>query len=153
MIKRQYTKQEMKYRRLCENNNFFVVPKGRLKLKEDDDSNAYVEPSKSNTNSSSLASDLSRTISDNPTDDTFVINSKNYDNNGGNQVPTFDINATNSSDAAQQYQNIMRNPDMKRISSNGGANVKIHLNTESLEYRKENSIPFTKAELNKLLKN
>ena len=87
------------------------------------------------------------------TDDTFVINSKNYDNNGGNQVPTFDINATNSSDAAQQYQNIMRNPDMKRISNNGGANFKIHLNTESLEYRKENSIPFTKAELNKLLKN
>lgn len=151
MVKRQYSKQETKYRRLCENNNFFVVPKGQLKLKEDNDSNAYVEPSQSNSNSSSLASDLSKSMSDNPTDDTFVVNSKNYDSNSSNQIPTFDITASSPQDASAQYQKYMQNPDMKRLCSKDGANVKIHLKNESIEYRRKNSVVFTKAELNKLL--
>ena len=154
MIKRQYTKQEMRYRRLCENNNFFVVPKGKLKLREDNDnSNAYVEPSSSNGSSTSLATDLAKTVAENPQDDEYVFNTKSYDGDSATQVPTIDIKATNPTNAATEYNKLVtQNPEVKNLVRKG-ANVKVHLNTESLEYRRQNSIPFTKAELNKLLKN
>lgn len=141
-----------RYRRLCEHNNFFVVPKGRLRLKEDtDDSNAYVEPDSNNQGSSaSLASDLSKTAAENPNDDTFIFNTKSYDGNSSTQQPTIDINAQNATDAANQYNKMTQNQDVNRLIKNGGCNVKVHM--ESIEYKRVNSIPFTKAELNKMLK-
>lgn len=146
-------KKNSRYHRLCEHNNFFVVPKGKLRLREDnDDSNAYVEPSSSNGTSTSLATDLAKTVAKNPNDDEFIFNTKSYDGNSSTQQPTIDIKAKNATDAATKFRTLKQTNTGVKYLAQSGANVKVHID-ESIEYRRANSIPFTKAELNKLLYN
>jgi hypothetical protein len=133
-------------------DNYFILKKSQIRLREDDNSNAYVQPSDASASSSSLSSDLAKAQSNNPTDDEFVINTKNYDGNSNNQPPTFDIKASNASDATKQYQKMMQNPQVRQINQTTGANVKIHLNNESIEYKRKYSIPFSKKELTNFLK-
>ncbi len=113
-----------------------LFSKKQIKLREDN-SNAYVEPSNATNSSSSLSSDLAKAQSNNPSDSEFVINTKNYDNNGNNQPPTFDIQANNAQDAAQQYNKMLQNPNIHQINQTSGANVKIHLNNESITFTKK----------------
>ena len=68
---RRYTKKEIEKMMVSESRLFKVFEKRDLKLVEDD-SNAYVEPSSDGI--SSLASDLTKTKTENPTDDKFIVN-------------------------------------------------------------------------------
>ena len=45
---------------------------------------------------------------------------------------------------------MMQNPQVRQINQTTGANVKIHLNNESIEYKRKYSIPFSKKELNEM---
>ena len=150
-MKRIYTKGEIKYRALCENNKFFTIPKANMRLREDSESNAYVKPTQSNSNASSLASDLAKAASENPTDDTFIVDTSNYDSNSQNQKPTLNIKAKNTTDASKQYMDLIKNPAINQLTKSKGANVEIELQNESIQYRRNNSIPFTKSELEQIL--
>lgn len=126
-----------------------IFSKKQLKLKEDN-SNAYVEPS--SNSASSLASDLARTKSENPTDDQFIVNANSYDSNASNDTVTLDVTGNTPADASKNFQQVTRNPNVKRMM-NGGTNVnaKVRIHNESIDYLRENSVKFSKSELDNLL--
>ena len=105
--------------------------------------NAYVKPNESSANTSSIASDINAAQKENPTDDSFVFDTNDYDGNGHNNEPTVSIDAKNPQDAQQQYNNMLKNPDFKRLVD-AGAVCKVNL-------EQEGAIRYTKNELNKIL--
>lgn len=105
--------------------------------------NAYVQPDMANSSSSNIASDISSAQKDNPTDNSFVLDTSHYDGDASNNEPTLTINAKNAQDAQQQYNNMQKNPNTKRVMD-AGATCQVNM-------QKENTIRYTKKELNKIL--
>ena len=146
---RKYTKNEIEKMMVSESRLFKVFEKRDLKLVEDD-SNAYVEPSSDGI--SSLASDLSKTKAENPTDDKFIVNMNSYDNNTSNNPITLDVNGNNPSDASKKLQQMTKQPGVKQLlNTNTNVNAKVHINKENIERLRESSVAFSKKELNNLL--
>ena len=78
-----FSKKDINNMILKETKGYYILNKKDLKLNEDN-SNAFVEPSSDSI--SSLSSDLSRTKSENPTDDQFIVNANSYDGNSSNNI-------------------------------------------------------------------
>ncbi len=142
-----FTKKELNKLILKENKLYKVFEKKELKLYED--GNAYVEPSSDSYNS--LAGDLSKAKSKNPNDKDFIVNANSYDGNPTNNTITLDVNGSNPSDATSNFRKMTNRPEIKQLISKSNVNAKIHLTNEHIANLKENSIPFTKKELNNLL--
>ena len=146
---KRYKKREIDNMIVSESRLFKVFEKKDLKLVEDD-SNAYVEPSSNGI--SSLASDLSKTKTENPTDDKFIVNMNSYDNNTSNNPITLDVNGNNPSDASKKLQQMTKQPGVKQLlNTNTNVNAKVHINNENIERLRESSVSFSKKELNNLL--
>lgn len=146
---RRYTKNEIEKMMVSESRLFKVFEKRDLKLVEGD-GNAYVEPSSNVI--SSLASDLSKTKTKNPTDNNFIVNMNSYDNNATNNPITLDVNGNNPSDASKKLQQMTKQPGVKQLlNTNSNINAKIHINKEHIERLRESSVSFSKKELNNLL--
>ena len=127
---------------LKENNKIISFPKSKIRLINEDNNekNAYVEPSSDHT--SSLASDLSKSKAQNPTDDTFIVNNNSYDGDSSNNTVTLDVDANSTSDAASQVQNLQRNPNVRNLMNRTNVNTKVHIRE-----MEERSVSFTKKEL------
>jgi len=135
---------------LSETKGYYILNKSDLYLREDlNNGNAYVEPSSDNV--SSLSSDLSKTKTENPTDDTFVVNANSYDGNSSNDTVTLDVHGSNPAEASQNFQRISRNPSVKNLMANTNVNAKIHLKNENIEKLRESSVPFSKKEIMEML--
>lgn len=146
---RRYTKNEIEKMMVSESRLFKVFEKRDLKLVEGD-GNAYVEPSSNVI--SSLASDLSKTKTKNPTDNNFIVNMNSYDNNATNNPITLDVNGNSPSDASKKLQQMTKQPGVKQLlNTNSNINAKIHINKEHIERLRESSVSFSKKELNNLL--
>lgn len=144
----KFKKKDLEKLILNENQSIISIPKHKLRLKEDANSTAYVEPSSDNT--SSLATDLSQTKSSNPTDNTLVVNNNSYDGDSSNNTVSLDVDANSTSDAASKIQMLNKNPNVKNLMSRTNVNTKVHLK-ERLENLRENSVMFTKDEIRKIL--
>lgn len=121
----------------------FLFTKGQIEtLKE---GNAYVTPTKASAGTGSIASDINTTQKENPTDDSFIFDTSDYDGNGANNEPMFTIDADNAQDAQQKYADLQKNPDFKKMADKG-ATCKVNL-------QHENVVKYTKEELNKILFN
>ena len=107
--------------------------------------NAYVQPTHAASNASSIASDINATQKENPSDDSFVFDTTDYDGNSGNNEPMFTIDADNAQDAQTKYNDMQKNPDFKRLTDSGA--------TCQVKLTKENTVKYTKEELNKILFN
>ena len=121
-----------------------------MRLLENENSNAYVEPSSDST--ASLSNDLNKTKMQNPTDDTFVVNANSYDNNQKNNTVTLDVNADSPNDASQEFQRLRQNPHVRNLMANTNVNAKIHLKNESTQRLEESSVMFTKKEIKEIFK-
>jgi hypothetical protein len=145
---KSFTKGEMKSMILSESSVYKIFEKKNLRLKESE-KNAYVTPSNNGINS--LSSDLSKSKSENPTDDNFVVDMNQYDNKSSNDNITLDISGKNPQDASRNIQTVMKNPHVKQLLNTSNVNANVHINNESIERLRESSVPFTKKELNNLL--
>lgn len=144
----KYTKKDIEKFLFMENKRPFIFEKRMLKLKEGD-GNAYVEPSSDSM--STLSSDISRAKSENPTDNTFIVDTSSYDSNKNNNSVTVDVNASNPTDASNKITQLTKDSNVKQLMSKGKLNAKVKLNNESINRLRETSVPFTKKELNELL--
>lgn len=104
--------------------------------------NAYVQPDNANSTAADIASDIAKAQKLNPTDDNFVLDTTDYDGNPTNVQPQMQVNAKNPQDAAKQIENLKKNPNTKKVMDSG-AEINVKLG--------ENTIKYTKAELNKIL--
>ena len=145
-----FTKKEIKNMVLDESKIYRVFEKKDLKLYEDD-GNAYVEPS--SDSSSSLTGDLAKAKSKNPNDDEFIVNANSYDGDSSNNAITLDVVGNSPNDASTNFRKLTKQPGVRQLMANSNVNAKIHLKNENIEKIKENSIPFTKKELNEILFN
>lgn len=144
-----FSKKDINNMILKETKGYYILNKKDLKLNEDN-SNAFVEPSSDSI--SSLSSDLSRTKSENPTDDQFIVNANSYDGNSSNNSVTLDVQGDNPTDATKNFQTITRNPAVRNLMNHTNVNAKIHLRNEELERLRESSVPFTKKEIKEMFK-
>ena len=129
----------------------YVFEKRELKLKESDNT-AYVDPSgDGSATMASVGSEVSKTLADNPTADSVLINSNNFDGNPQDNTPTITVDAT-SGNVQKAVQNVANNPNVKKM---GDYNVKVNLNKEGKKPTPliENGIKFSKRELNSFLSN
>lgn len=122
------------------NNKYITFKKKDLKLNEE--KNSYV--SSSSDNISSLSTDLSKAKNENPTDNTFIVNTKSYNNNSQDNPITLDVAGKNPTDAANKYQQLTKNPNVKSLINKGNVNAKIHLQNEN-KY-----VTFSKKELQEI---
>lgn len=150
-----FSKKDINNIILKETKGYYILNKSDLKLNEDNNRNSYVEPSSTNS-SSSLASDLAKTKSENPQDDTFIVNTNNYDTNQNNNSVNLDVTGRNAQDAANNLRNTMKNPAVKNLMGKTNVNAKIHLRNgvdrEHLNKLREGSVPFTKKEIKEMFK-
>jgi hypothetical protein len=144
-----FSKKDINNIILKETKGYYILNKSDLKLNEDN-SNAYVEPSSDSI--SSLSSDLAKTKSENPTDDQFIVNANSYDGNSSNNSVTLDVQGDNPTDATKNFQTITRNPAVRNLMNHTNVNAKIHLRNEELERLRESSVPFTKKEIKEMFK-
>jgi hypothetical protein len=149
-----FSKKDINNIILKETKGYYILNKSDLKLNEDT-KNSYVEPSSTNS-STSLASDLAKTKSENPQDDTFIVNTNNYDTNQNNNSVNLDVTGRNAQDAANNLRNTMKNPAVKNLMGKTNVNAKIHLRNgvdrEHLNKLREGSVPFTKKEIKEMFK-
>ena len=131
-----------------ESHLYKIFEKQDLRLVEDE-KNAYVEPSSDSM--SSLATDLSKTKTQNPTDSEFVVNMNSYDGKSGNNPVVLDVQGKNPADASKNVQKLTKQPGVRQLMNTNNVTAKIHLNTEAIQRLRETSVPFSKKELNKLL--
>ena len=128
-------------------NNYFIVNKNQIKLREDGGT-ACVQPGESNATMATLAKDLTKSKNEYPTASSTEVDLQKYDGNPKNDPVSININANSPSDAAEEIQNQKKNPELKKLDPE-----KIRFNVtykESIEYKRANSIPFTKKELNEM---
>lgn len=144
-----FSKKDINNIILKETKGYYILNKKDLKLNEDN-SNAFVEPSSDSV--SSLSSDLARTKTENPTDDQFIVNANSYDGNSSNNSVTLDVQGDNPVDATKNFQTITRNPAVRNLMNHTNVNAKIHLRNEQLERLRESSVPFTKKEIREMFK-
>lgn len=104
--------------------------------------NAYVKPTNASATTQSISNDLNRAKKDNPTDDTFVLDTSDYDGNSMTDEPTFKVDASNENDAERKIQDMKRNPNLQKAMQDAQIEV---------ELQRENRIRYTKKELNKIL--
>lgn len=107
--------------------------------------NAYVKPTRAAASSNSIANDINDTQKENPTDNSFVFDTSDYDGKSENNEPMFTIDAENAQDAQQKYNDMQKNPDFKRITDKGA--------TCQVNMKNEGVIRYTKKELNRILFN
>lgn len=146
---KSFTKKQIERMVLSESTSAKIYKVNEIRLREDNERNAYVEPSSDSM--SSLASDIQQTKADNPTDNTFHTNLNSYDGNSTNNTVTLDVVGDNATDAAHKVQQTMRNPSVRTMMNNTNVNAKVHLKNEHIEKLRESSVKFTKTELAKLL--
>ena len=150
-----FSKKDINNIILKETKGYYILNKSDLKLNEDNNRNSYVEPSSTNS-STSLANDLAKTKSENPQDDTFIVNTNNYDTNQNNNSVNLDVTGRNAQDAANNLRNTMKNPAVKNLMGKTNVNAKIHLRNgvdrEHLNKLREGSVPFTKKEIKEMFK-
>lgn len=150
-----FSKKDINNLILRETKGYYIVNKKDLKLNEENDnSNAYVEPSSDNM--SSLSSDLTKTKTENPTDDTFIVNANSYDGDSSNNTVNLDVQGNNPQDATKNFQKLTKTPAVRSLMANTNVNAKIHLRNgverEHLNKLREGSVPFTKKEIKEMLK-
>jgi hypothetical protein len=150
-----YSKKDINNIILRESKGYFILNKKDMLLKENNETNSYVEPS-ANSTASSLATDIANTQSKNPHDDTFVVDTSHYDSNQSNNSVSLDVSGRNAQDAAKNLQNTMKNPAVKNLMSRTNVKAKVHLRNgvdkEHLNKLREGSVPFTKKEIKKMFK-
>ena len=150
-----FSKKDINNIILKETKGYYILNKSDLKLNEDNNRNSYVEPSSTNS-STSQASDLAKTKSENPQDETFIVNTNNYDTNQNNNSVNLDVTGRNAQDAANNLRNTMKNPAVKNLMGKTNVNAKIHLRNgvdrEHLNKLREGSVPFTKKEIKEMFK-
>lgn len=147
-----YSKREINNMILTESMDCVIFEKKELQLREDTNSNSYVEPSSSSNGVSSLTNDLNKAKANNPHDEEFVVNASSYDTNQSNNNITLDITGNNANDASKKFQTLTKNPNVRNMIQKGNVNAKFHLNKESLCRLRETSVPFSKKELQEMLK-
>lgn len=145
-----FTKKDIRKMMLSE--SCLVFEKHELKLKEDTNSNSYVEPSSSSNGVSSLTNDLNKAKANNPHDNEFVVDASSYDTNQSNDSVTLDIQGDNANDASKKFQTLSKNPNVRNMIQKGNVKAKFHINNESVNRLRESSVPFTKKELNEMFK-
>lgn len=143
-----YKKKDIENMVVKESRLYKIFEKKDLRLVEDE-KNAYVEPSSDSM--SSLANDLSKTKTQNPTDNTFVVDMNSYDGNSGNNPVVLDVKGKNPADASKNINKLTQQPSVRQLMKNNNVTAKVHLNTEAIQRLRETSVPFSKKELNKLL--
>lgn len=140
-----YTKREINKMALVESKVCHVFEKKDLRLKEETNTNSYVEPSSSSASGANLAMDLNKAKTQNPHDEEFVVDASSYDGRSGTQDVTVDIKADNPQDASKKLQQTIKQPGMNSIVNKGNLKAKIHMG--------ENIVKLSKSELNKILFN
>ena len=73
----------------------------------------------------------------------MYVDAKDYDASQKNDSVRIDVNANNTREATQEIQKLQKNPQMKNMMNN--MNTKFHVRL------KENSVSFSKKELNEML--
>lgn len=112
---------------------------------------AYVKPSSDSIGS--LGSDINKSKTQNPTANNFTVDLGSYDGNSQNNPVALDINAKNGTEAQQQIKkNVTSKPQLKSMMNNGQLQANVHMRNENIKRLRENAIPFTKKEINELLK-
>lgn len=149
-MKKIFLKQNL----ILKENDSKRFKKNQIKIKESD-SNAYVTSSNgSNGSMTSLGSDINNTRTNNPNDDNFVVDLSSYDNSNHNNPVSLDVSASNGNEAQRKIQNdINSNPQLKSMMNKGQLNANVHIKEEYIRNLRENSIPFTKEEMNEILFN
>lgn len=143
------TKKQLKDNALNESKPYKIFEKRNLRLSEE--GNAYVEPSSDRP--SSLSGDLSKAKSKNPNDDEFIVNANSYDGDSSNNTVTLDVAGKTPTEASNNFRNMTKQPAVRQLMANSNVNAKVHLKNEDIERLRENSVPFTKKELDELLFN
>lgn len=129
---------------------FKIYKKKNLVLKEEENNRtAYVKPTSQGASNSSLASDIQSSVTKNPSTKNFVVNGDYYDGNSSDNALTLDVDAKNSTDAANKIKAMNNSPEVKRLGTDAMYNV--HL--EQVERKLKEGIRFKKKELNKLFNN
>ena len=142
---KHYSKKEIDNLILKEQHGFYLLNKKDIVLKEDNyDKVASVQPTSTNhSSSSSLNADLNSAQRTNPGVKEFDVDAKDYDASQKNDSVRIDVNANNTREATQEIQKLQKNPQMKNMMNN--MNTKFHVRL------KENSVSFSKKELNEML--
>lgn len=149
-----FTKKDIENKILRETKGYYFVNKKDLKLVSE--GNAYVDDTTGNGNMSSLSTSLSDAKTKNPTDDTFIVPSNNFDGKKSNNGVEIGIEANSTQEASNKIKDLTyNNQGVKTLMNDpkSSPNFKVHLKSESIERLRESCVPFTKQELNKLLKN
>lgn len=129
-----FSKKNIKNLKLSEGKEYKIFKKSELRLNEDVEDTSYAND----------MDDLHDAMDDSSTKDA-VISKTSTDNNPATSTPTIDVSAKNVTDAQNQIRQNNNNPTMKKL----GDNVNYHVHLESL---RRNSVPFSKKELNEILK-
>lgn len=133
----------------------YIFEKRELALKEGNGENTtYVQADNSTNNSiGNIGSAAQDAINSNPTSDSAIVNTNDFDGDVTDNIPTFAVNARkNGADVQHAITNAMKNPDMKKLGD-----VRFKVNFESKKQQKvmemrRNAISFKKSELNEFLK-
>lgn len=147
-----FTKKEMDRMRINESQLYKIYEKKELVLHEDNSERvAAVQPT-TNGNSStySLNSDLADSQRNNPGVNHFEIDGGDYDHKQTNDSVKFNINATNTTDATQEIQNLQKNPQLRNVMNNMDTKFHVHMK-ENINKLRENSISFSKKEIREIL--
>jgi hypothetical protein len=125
-----------------------------IRLCEDivNNSNAYVKPTTSNSNTSSIGTDISKAKSNNPSAKNFTVDMNNYDSNGNNNNAVLDVDATNPTDAQRKInQTVSSKPEIRSLMNKGQLQANVNMG-ESVEELRNVSVPFKKGELQEMFK-
>lgn len=132
-----------------------IFEKSNLCLKED----VEVKPNKSNANFGDINSDLRNTQQKNPTASTFHIDANNY--NGNSSDNEEDVVVKDDGNVGTQISQIVQKPGFNTLASKGQLGITVQKESKiftkhqiqemKLLSMRENSIPFTKSELQNIL--
>lgn len=152
-MKEQYSKKEIEQLILKEQHGFYVLNKKDIVLKEDAmERVASVQPTTTNNSSSaSLNSDLNDAQRANPGVDEFDIDASDYDTKQSNDSVKIDVNANNTREATQEIQNLQKNPQLRNVMNNMNTKFHVRIKENKIKKLKENSVSFSKKELNEML--
>lgn len=140
--------------------NVYIFEKKEIVLKEDNENIGYAQPTKPSGSSglNDIGTAVNNVKKNNPTSDGTIVNTGDFDNDATDNIPTLDVNAPDGNAAEQEIQRQMQNPAIKNLAASNDVRFKVNFVNSSKEYEKklvemrENSIRFTKSELDNFLR-
>ena len=121
-----------------------VYRKRNLILKEG--GTAYAEPSNTaNSTSSSISDSAQNALNKNPTADSIMVNSGDFDGDVSDNIPTLTINAQkNGASVENAVKAQLSNPNVKKMGD-------VRFEVDVTEERLMNSVTLSKKELNEMI--